>query len=381
MSKYQDMSEIKNNAEFQEFVKLELNRDIDSIRDYELTAMFYKFKQHTGDIDKQDQEFLDNTAKTATPEELDNLTKVHFPNKKYEELTTEDKTFINVENQQAKDLGLTIDDIKAYLDITSRNDEVSPADSPAFRNNDDVYEAFHELADKHRYTPNNQQDFDDFIKQKDAYLANKTPEEKTAVEEQLNKFLNNQDQEKMHYGNELYTVDDDFRKMYNTASLPQQTAQKTPIDIIVEPLDNDEKQQPAQKPTKHNGIKQNKGEEQDEIRLRSFNSDQNEALLDMIKVETLHEMDIVSDDEINKASKQSKNSVQTSIDILNDKLPKLSDKQLSEFEERITNKMVDNDELLNLMPPAALAKAYTGIEKQLDAEKDDAKKQDLISKK
>ena len=79
------MSEIKNNAEFQEFVKLELNRDIDSIRDYELTAMFYKFKQHTGDIDKQDQEFLDNTAKTATPEELDNLTKVHFPNKKYED--------------------------------------------------------------------------------------------------------------------------------------------------------------------------------------------------------------------------------------------------------------------------------------------------------
>ena len=92
-------------------------------------------------------------------------------------------------------------------------------------------------------------------------------------------------------------------------------------------------------PTKHNGIKQNKGEEQDEIRLRSFNSDQNEALLDMIKVETLREMDIVSDDEINKASKQSKNSVQTGIDILNDKLPKLSDKQLSEFEERITNKM------------------------------------------
>ena len=42
MSKYQDMSEIKNDAEFQEFVKLELNRDIDSIRDYELTAMFYK---------------------------------------------------------------------------------------------------------------------------------------------------------------------------------------------------------------------------------------------------------------------------------------------------------------------------------------------------
>lgn len=381
MSKYQDMSEIKNNAEFQEFVKLELNRDIDSIRDYELTAMFYKFKQHTGDIDKQDQEFLDKTAKTATPEELDNLTKVHFPNKKYEELTTEDKTFINVENQQAKDLGLTIDDIKAYLDITSRNDAISPADFPAFRNNDDVYEAFHELADKHRYTPDNQQDFDDFIKQKDAYLANKTPEEKTAVEEQLNKFLNNQDQEKMHYGNELYTVDDDFRKMYNKASLPQQTAQKTPIDIVVEPLDNDENQQPAQKPTKHNGIKQNKGEEQDEIRLRSFNSDQNEALLDMIKVETLHEMDIVSDDEINKASKQSKNSVQTGIDILNDKLPKLSDKQLFEFEERITNKMVDNDELLNLMPPAALAKAYTGVEKQLDAEKDDAKKQDLISKK
>lgn len=82
MSKYQDIAEIKNSTEFQEFVKSEWHRDINSLRDYELTAMFYKFKQHTGDIDEQDEKVLEEAAKTATPKELDDLTEAHFPDKK-----------------------------------------------------------------------------------------------------------------------------------------------------------------------------------------------------------------------------------------------------------------------------------------------------------
>ncbi len=375
MSKYQDIAEIKNSTEFQEFVKSEWHRDINSLRDYELTAMFYKFKQHTGDIDEQDEKVLEEAAKTATPKELDDLTEAHFPDKKYDELSAEDKAFVSMENHSAKDLGLTIDDIKAYLDITSQNNDISAA-APAFANDEEVYDAFHELADKHRYTPNNQQDFDEFISQKDTYLADKTPEQKAAVEEQLSRFLNNQDQDKMYYGNELYTVDDSFRKMYETAAAPkEQVNEKTPLGIVVAPLDDKEKQPPV------NETQEKEEPELEEARLRSFNSDQNDTLLDMVKVEALRDMKVISDDEWNKVSKQPEELIQARIELLNDKLPKLSDEQLAEYESRVTDKMVSNDELFNLVPPAALAKAYTGLDKQIAEEKDDTKKQDLTAKK
>ncbi len=285
MSKYQDIAEIKNSTEFQEFVKSEWNRDINSIRDYELAAMFYKFKQHTGDIDEQDEKFLAEAAKTATPEELNNLTEVHFLDKKYDELSAEDKAFVSVENHSAKDLGLTLDDIKAYLDITSQNNDISAA------------------------APKGQAD------------------------------------------------------------------EKTPLGIVVAPLADKEKQPPV------NETPEKEEPELEEARLRSFNSDQNDTLLDMVKVEALRDMKVISDDDLNKVSKQPEELIQARIELLNDKLPKLSDKQLAEYESRVTDKMVSNDELFSLVPPAALAKAYTGLDKQIAEEKDDAKKQDLTAKK
>ena len=101
----------------------------------------------------------------------------------------------------------------------------------------------------------------------------------------------------------------------------------------------------------------------------------------MVKVEALRDMKVISDDEWNKVSKQPEELIQARIELLNDKLPKLSDEQLAEYESRVTDKMVSNDELFNLVPPAALAKAYTGLDKQIAEEKDDTKKQDLTAKK
>ena len=141
---------------------------------------------------------------------------------------------------------MALEDIKQFLDAqnlsanienTTRSDAASAPAVQNFANDEEVYEAFHELADKHRYTPNNQQDFDEFISQKDAYLADKTPEQKSVVEEQLGRFLNNQDQDKMYYGNELYTVDDSFKKMYETAAKPkEQVNNNVPLGIVIDEI-------------------------------------------------------------------------------------------------------------------------------------------------
>lgn len=378
MAEYQNYAEAVEDEDFKEFVKQNWNRDIKDVREWELAAMFYKFKSRNGTLNEQDKDFLQKVENSAAQEDLDKLTDVHFPDKKYADLAPEDKAFIAVENKETKERNVALEDIKQFLDAqnlsanienTTRSDAASAPAVQNFANDEEVYEAFHELADKHRYTPNNQQDFDEFISQKDAYLADKTPEQKSVVEEQLGRFLNNQDQDKMYYGNELYTVDDSFKKMYETAAKPkEQVNNNVPLGIVID--ENKEKQPPIKEAT-----------EQEEARLRSFNSDQNDTLLDMVKVEALRDMKVISDDEWNKVSKQPEEMIQARIEMLNDKLPKLSDKQLAEYESRVTDKMVSNDELFNLVPPAALAKAYTGLDKQIAEEKDDAQKQNLAAKK
>ncbi len=381
MAKYQYYTEIKNNAEFIEFVKNEFDRDVSEIRDYELAAMFYKFKSHVNDIDENDEKFLSEIEKMSSIEELDNLTEAHFPNKKYSELSPEDKAFIAVEKYEAKDQNVSLEDIKSYLRAQSQSFETENSENEAaFSSKEDVYDAFHELADKHQYKPE-QEDFNTFMAQKKAFLADKTPEDKAEVENQLNRFLNNQDQEKMFFGNELYTVDDDFRKMYEQAEKTEEVIAPTsekivetpeepkvvPVAEINEPQPNEEeKVLPPEPPVV---------EKTEEFRLRSLTSDDNEFLLDKMRLAALYDMQKVSDEEITDLTPEK------AIEVLNDKLPKLSNKELAEYENVLADKMLSNAEVLNLMPPSMLAKKYVALDEQSSKEKDENKKNEIEAKK
>ena len=380
MAKYQFYTEIKNNAEFIEFVKNEFNRDVSEIRDYELAAMFYKFKSHVNDIDENDEKFLSEVEKMSSTEELDNLTEAHFPNKKYSELSPENKAFIAVEKYETKDQNVTLEDIKSYLRAQSEDFGIKDVESKdGFSSKEDVYEAFHELADKHQYKTS-QEDFNTFMLRKEAFLKDKTPEDKAEVENQLNRFLNNQDQEKMYFGSEFYTINDDFRKMYKQA----EKVEEIPEEIKVEPVVEKEEPQTEIKEEPQTEIKEDilppRNEtplikETEEFRWRSLNSDDNEFLLDKMRLTALYDMEKVSDEEIADLTPEK------AIEVLNDKLPKLSDKELAEYESVLTDKMLSNEEVLNLMPPSMLAKKYVELEEQASKEKDEDQKNDIEAKK
>ncbi len=341
--------DIKENPEFQDFVKNNWHRDINSLQDYEIEEMFAQFQNRSDDSSS----LAENTDKPA------------------------DKT------EQAENIS----------SAPAPAENIPSAPAPA-ENAEDVYDSFHELADEYRYEPK-QEDFDDFLKFKEDYLADKTPEERETIEQQLGRFLDNQDQEKMFYGNEQYLVDDDFRKMYKEAEekiqpAPQNTNDQTPLEVSLDPADNTKQNTKDETPTPtvvppmppH---EQEKTEPQpaleEDARIRSFNSDENERLLDMVKVDVLREMEVINDEEWNKTSKLPEEQVRNNINFLNDKLPKMSQKQLAEFEDKVTDRILSNNELFALIPPAALAKAYTGLDAKIAQEKDDAKKQELTAKK
>ena len=314
MPKYQ-FNNIRENPEFQEFVKSNWHRDVGSVQDYEIEAMFYQFKSRSNDMSPQDLEFVNEIADSAQPKELDDLTSVYYPGKKYADLSEEDKSFVAVTNSEAKDLNISLDDIKEFL----RAQNLS------------------------------------------AGLGSENTNEQTPLEI----GLDSDDKIKEHTSKETLTQDD-----IPSHTTPSQTKNDTP-----------ETGQTSVPPHEPENPKPQPVREEEEARIRSFNSDENEALLDMVKVDALHEMGVITDDDLNKLSKLPEEQVRNNINLLNDKLPKMSQQQLAEFEDKVTDRMLGNDELFALVPPTALAKAYTGLDAKIAQEQDDTKKQDLTAKK
>ena len=312
MPKYQ-FNNIRENPEFQEFVKSNWHRDVGSVQDYEIEAMFYQFKSRSNDMSPQDLEFVNEIADSAQPKELDDLTSVYYPGKKYADLSEEDKSFVAVTNSEAKDLNISLDDIKEFL----RAQNLS------------------------------------------AGLGSENTNEQTPLEI----GLDSDDKTKEHTSKETLTQDD-----IPSHTTPSQTQKDTP--------EAGQTSVPPHEPENPKPVR-----EEEEARIRSFNSDENEALLDMVKVDALHEMGVITDDDLNKLSKLPEEQVRNNINLLNDKLPKMSQQQLAEFEDKVTDRMLGNDELFALVPPTALAKAYTGLDAKIAQEQDDTKKQDLTAKK
>lgn len=101
-------------------------------------------------------------------------------------------------------------------------------------------------------------------------------------------------------------------------------------------------------------------QDEPKVRERSPNSDANEFTFDKAKLQTLLDLDIISQSVYDEAIK----NPTAAIEQLQAKLP-LSDKKQAEYESALSDKMLETPELFELMPPSLLAKEYTKLNDQL----------------
>ena len=101
-------------------------------------------------------------------------------------------------------------------------------------------------------------------------------------------------------------------------------------------------------------------QDEPKVRERSPNSDANEFTFDKAKLQTLLDLDIISQSVYDEAIK----NPAAAIEQLQAKLP-LSDKKQAEYESALSDKMLETPELFDFMPPSLLAKEYTKLNDQL----------------
>lgn len=96
----------------------------------------------------------------------------------------------------------------------------------------------------------------------------------------------------------------------------------------------------------------------EEYRKLSMNGDENDAMMDLLRISALKDMNKIKDVDIDALSEQD------AINLLHEALPKLSDKELKEMESRVTDRILTADpntqqaELLGMVPPLVLAEKY-----------------------
>lgn len=111
-------------------------------------------------------------------------------------------------------------------------------------------------------------------------------------------------------------------------------------------------------PTESGIVHQDEPEET--FRERSPNSDANEFTFDKAKLQTLLDLNIISQAVYDEAVK----NPAAAIEQLQAKLP-LSDKKQAEYESALSDKMLETPELFELMPPSLLAKEYSKLNDQI----------------
>lgn len=96
-----------------------------------------------------------------------------------------------------------------------------------------------------------------------------------------------------------------------------------------------------------------------DARVRSKYSDENQYMLDRLAVEVYLEMGLITQEQYNASDPAA------TIDVLQS-IPELDEEQQKKFSVLFTDKIVNNDNLLAMVPPLTLAYAYTELKKQRD---------------
>ena len=114
MSRFNEEN-IQGNSEFLEFIKKEYGYDsYDAVPFWNKSALLYKFKALNNDMDPEDLEFVNQ----GHQEYYETLSDVYFPGKKFEELSTEDKIFVQAVSREV----VTEKDLEAIREFAKGNE-------------------------------------------------------------------------------------------------------------------------------------------------------------------------------------------------------------------------------------------------------------------
>lgn len=307
MPRFQNFNDAAGNADFNSFVRNEFNKDISELADFEKEAVLVKYKYRINDFDDNvdvsssfgrlmelEQDGLSSAEKRQT---LDKLAGMNFSGKTYAELSGEDQAFIASEYGSFQEMGINIDeytslaDIRSFLAANATNKQQNGTEPENVGGAEDL----------------------------GAEEQNETPEVVLAEETEI--------------------IDDEEPEVI-LADNGRQSENTDVYDTVEVPLMDENENMDMMPP---------------EYRMRSLNGDENEALLDLIKIDALQNMGVI---DIGNSGDLQPSAV---VRILNETLPKLTDEQLREMESRMTDKMLEDEELFNLMPPAMLAKKYNEL--------------------
>ena len=140
----------------------------------------------------------------------------------------------------------------------------------------------------------------------------------------------------------------------------QQHETVTGDDIEVEILDKSE-----------SSVNEKVEPDKEEKRIRSANSDTNEAFLDRVRLNAMLDLGHISQEIYNKGI----SNPSEAIAVINSKMP-LKESQMADFEAKFID-MVVSQEKIKLLPPAMLAKAYNSLKKQAKDENNENAKTQL----
>lgn len=101
----------------------------------------------------------------------------------------------------------------------------------------------------------------------------------------------------------------------------------------------------------------------EDLRDRSPNSDKNQALLDTVKLGTLHNLKFISDKDYQTGMK----SQEDAIEVLNN-VRELNAKEQRQYEDAVAERMLNNEELFAIMPPRFMARLYEQRQQEVIAE-------------
>ena len=114
MSRFNEEN-IQSSSEFLEFIKNEYGYDsYDAVPFWDKSALLYKFKALNNDMDPEDLEFVNQ----GHQEYYEALSDVYFPGKKFEELSTADKVFVQAVSREV----VTEKDLEAIREFAKENE-------------------------------------------------------------------------------------------------------------------------------------------------------------------------------------------------------------------------------------------------------------------